>query len=147
MYIYPWASFLARGLKCGNRLPNLIIRLCSKLLANFGIFLDIFEFFQFGWFFLFFKKIGFWVLLVLDWEMLCLLYAGFFLTFSMLIKKDYQQLGCLKVQTKMEIKRICRWRGLHLLAGQSSASRRLEGSRRRRGGRDLSSWHPAFESN
>ena len=32
-------------------------------ITNFGIFLDVFEFLRFGWFFLFFKKIGFWSIL------------------------------------------------------------------------------------
>ena len=33
--------------------------LVEGCIANFGIFLDIFEFLRFGWFFPFFKKIGF----------------------------------------------------------------------------------------
>ena len=60
-------------------------------IANFGIFLDVFEFLHFGWFFPFFKKIGFWGILGplsygigatirIGREMLCLPYAGFFFT-------------------------------------------------------------------
>ena len=56
--------------------------------ANFGIFLEVFEFLRFGWFFPFFKKIGFWGILGppsygigatirTGREMLCLPYAGF----------------------------------------------------------------------
>ena len=59
-------------------------------IANFGIFLDVFEFLHFDDFFLFFKKIGFWGILGppyygigatirIGQEMLCLPYAGFFL--------------------------------------------------------------------
>ena len=59
-------------------------------IANFGIFLDVFEFLRFGWVFLFFKKIGIWGILGppsygigatirIGYEMLGLPYAVFFL--------------------------------------------------------------------
>ena len=61
----------------------------TLLPANFGIFLDVFEFLRFGWVFPFFKKIGFRGILGppsygigatirIGREMLCLPYAGFF---------------------------------------------------------------------
>ena len=56
-------------------------------IANFSIFLDVFEFLRFGWFFHFFKKIWFSGILgppycgigaTIGREMLCLPYSGFF---------------------------------------------------------------------
>ena len=44
-------------------LPNGLRPLVEGRIANFGIFLDVFEFLHFGLFFLFFKKIGFWGIL------------------------------------------------------------------------------------
>ena len=64
--------------------------LVEGYIANFGISLDVFEFLRFGWFFPFFKKIGFLGILGPPYcgigatirigrEILCLPYAGFFL--------------------------------------------------------------------
>ena len=68
-------------------------------IANFGIFLDVFEFLRVGWFFPFFKK--FWFLGILGSPycgigatirigrgMLCLLYAGFFMELFVPPKKS-----------------------------------------------------------
>ena len=63
--------------------------LVERFIANIGISLDVFEFLRFGWFFPFFKKIGFLGILGppyrgigatirIGQEMLCLPYAGFF---------------------------------------------------------------------
>ena len=57
-------------------------------IANFGLFLELFDYFRFRWFFPLFKKFGFWGILGppycgigaamrIDREMLCLPYAGF----------------------------------------------------------------------
>ena len=65
--------------------------LVEGYIANFGISLDVFEFLRFEWFFPFFKKIGFLGILGppycgigatirIDQVILCLPYAGFFLT-------------------------------------------------------------------
>ena len=73
----------------GNHASRWISDFWSKrVIANFGIPLDVFEFLRFGWFLLFFKKIGFWDILDppsygfgatirIGREMLCLPYAGF----------------------------------------------------------------------
>ena len=53
-------------------------------IANFGTFLDVFEFVCFGWFFPFFKNFGFWVLLVHPETMLPLAYFEMFLRFGVL---------------------------------------------------------------
>ena len=79
----------------------------KERIANFGIFLDVFEFLHFGWFLPFFKKIGFWGILGppsygigatirIGREMLCLPYAGFFLAVvaSMIWLSFTIYLGC-----------------------------------------------------
>ena len=90
------------GYSWSNPKPRLLMDyrpLVEGRIANFGIFLDVFEFLQFTWFFPFFKKFKF--LGILDptyWgigaiirigqEILCLPYAGFFTYYFFLFLRN-----------------------------------------------------------
>ena len=86
-------------------------------IANFGLFLELFDYFRFRWFFPLFKKFGFWGILGppycgigaamrIDREMLCLPYAGF-------LSNVFTILICSRIYWKSE--NIWKKKALHFL--------------------------------
>ena len=78
--------------------------LVEGYITNFGIYLDFFEFLRFGWFFPFFKKLGFLAILGPPYcgigattrigrEMICLPYAGFLYKFSICISFSWRYIS------------------------------------------------------
>ena len=109
-------------------------------IANFGITLYVFEFFCFGWFFPFFKTIGFLGILGPPYrgigatirsgrEMLCLPYAGFFLlgfwhSFSHVLKLiSTRHQGCInRISSVSRVEKSCIRETKHLSTNADSST-------------------------